>query len=93
MKRNADIFGEWVATDTGFAFSQAPGVRDVMVTLGLAPAPSEKKQERTNNKGKEEDLEEHAGGDEERVRESSRRGAREEERFHDDLMSELNHNY
>jgi len=36
---------------TGFAFSQAPGARDLLYALGLAPLPKRKKNKRTNGEG------------------------------------------
>jgi hypothetical protein len=76
--------------DTGFAFSQAPGVRDVMLTLGLAPVPSEKKDDsqRRNNTQREDEM---AQDDEEVFDDTTaRRGARDDEAFHDDLSNEHN---
>jgi hypothetical protein len=43
--------------DTGFAFSQAPGARDLLYALGLAPLPKDKhaadSDDDTDKKGKE----------------------------------------
>ena len=80
--------------DTGFAFSQAPGVRDVMLTLGLAPVPSEKKDDgqKRNNKQREDEM---AQDDDDEVFDdtTTRRGARDDEAFHDDLFNEHNNSY
>jgi phospholipid-transporting ATPase len=81
---------------TGFAFSQAPGVRDVMLTLGLAPVPTENTKEEAAKQKQRDASVAAAGVDEEDdvfddTAADRRRGARDEESYHDDITTEHNH--